>query len=205
MAFRQAGISVMVPVVQTRQGASMKSVCVLILILGIHLAQSQPAQVIIIRHAEEPNGDSIHLSAKGQRRAEALVSFFTTDPRVTQNGRPVALFAPRPRPNKSRRGEETLLPTARSLRLTNQEPVDQEQYAELARRLLRNPRLRGKTVVIAWTHSYIPQLAAALGVRPTPKAWKSSVYDRAYVITFVRGRARLVDLPQRVLPGDSTR
>jgi hypothetical protein len=183
----------------------MKHLCVLIFILGLHFAPAQPAQVIIIRHAEEPRADSIHLSAKGQRRAEALVSFFTADPRVTQHGPPAALFAPRPRPNRSRRSEETLLPTANALGLTIQEPLHQEQYAELARRLLRNPRLRGKTVVIAWTHSSIPQLATALGVRPSPKGWKSGVYDRAYVITYVRGRARLVDLPQRVLPGDSTR
>jgi hypothetical protein len=183
----------------------MKSLCILICVLAIQLGHSQPAEVIIIRHAEEPRGDSVHLSAKGERRAEALVSFFATDRRVTQNGRPVALFAPRPRPNRSRRGEETLQPTAASLRLTVRKPFDQEQYADLARQILRDRSLRGKTVVIAWTHSYIPQLAAALGVRPTPPPWKSGVYDRAYVITFSRGRARLVNIPQRLLPGDSQR
>jgi len=183
----------------------MKRLCVLIFVLGIQLAQSQPAEVVIIRHAEEPGGNSVHLSDKGERRAEALVSFFTTDARVTQHGVPVAFFAPRPRPNRSRRSEETLLPTASSLGLTVREPLTEEQYAELARRLLRDRSLRGKTVVIAWTHSYIPRLAAALGVRPAPPAWKAGVYDRAYVITFPRGRARLVNVPQRLLPGDSTR
>ena len=183
----------------------MKSLCVLIFVLGIQLAQSQPAEVIIIRHAEEPKGNSIHLSDKGERRAEALVSFFTSDPRVTQHGMPVAFFAPRPRPNRSRRGEETLLPTASALGQSVREPVNEEQYAALARSILRDRSLRGRTVVIAWTHSYIPRLAAALGVRPTPAAWKSSVFDRAYVITFPRGRATLVNVPQRLLPGDSGR
>ena len=181
----------------------MKSLCVLIFVLGIQLARSQPAEIIIIRHAEEPKGSSIHLSDKGERRAEALVSFFTSDPRVTQHGAPVAFFAPRPRPHRSRRSEETLLPTANSLGLTVREPWTEEQYAELARRLLRDRGLRGKTVAIAWTHSYIPRLAAALGVRPAPPAGKAGVYDRAYVITYPRGRAKLVNVPQRLLPGDS--
>jgi hypothetical protein len=182
----------------------MKLISLFVLLMGIQLASSQPREIVIIRHAEEPRGDSIHLSAKGQRRAEALAEFFQTNAIVTQNGRPVALYAPKPKPNKSRRGEETLIPTSRALGKPIREPFAQEQYAALAQSILRNPTFRGKTVVIAWTHSYIPQLAAAFGVRPTPHTWKSSVYDRALVITRAR-QVTVRDIPQRLLPGDSRR
>jgi hypothetical protein len=182
----------------------MKWLSFVVLLIGIQLAYSQPREIIIIRHAEEPRGDSIHLSSKGQRRAEALADFFQTNAIVTQNGLPVALFAPKPKPNKSRRGEETLIPTSRALGKPIREPFTQEQYAALAQSILRNPAFRGKTVVIAWTHDYIPRLAAAFGVRPTPRPWKSSVYDRALVITRAR-RVTARDIPQRLLPGDSNR
>src|SRR5688572_32653353 len=93
----------------------MKWVSVIVLLIGIQLAASQPKVIIIIRHAEEPSGNSIHLSSKGQRRAEALAGFFQTNSSAIQNGRPFALFAPRPKPNKSRRSEETLIPTSQAL------------------------------------------------------------------------------------------
>jgi len=180
----------------------MKWPGILVLLIGIQFARAQPREIVIIRHAEEPRGNSVHLSSKGQRRAEALADFFQTNSIVTQNGLPVALFAAKPKPNKSRRSEETLVPTSQALGLTIREPFTEEQYGALARLILRNPSFKGKTVVIAWPHDSIAQLAAALGVRPTPRAWKSSVHDRAWVITRSR-RVTLRDIPQGLLPGDS--
>jgi hypothetical protein len=181
----------------------MKWFALLLVAIGIQSAQSQPKEIIIIRHAEEPGGNSIHLSSKGQKRAQALADFFQTNAIVTRYGLPVALFAPRSRPNQSKRSEETLVPTSQALGETIREPVTQEQYLALAQRILRAPDLKGKTVVIAWTHSYIAPLAAALGARPKPRAWKSSVYDRAWVITRSGGRVTLADIPQHLLSGDS--
>ena len=188
----------------------MKVVCLKRLVLfvfaaGSLCAYSQPKQIIILRHAEEPRGDSIHLSAKGERRAQALVQFFQTDPLAAQFGTPVALFAPRPKAGRSRRSVETLIPTSEALGLPIRQPLAQEQYGALAQQILRAPAYRGKTVVIAWTHSYMDDLAVALGVRPKPREWKSSVYDRAWVIVRSQGRMALKDLPQKLLPGDSQR
>jgi hypothetical protein len=183
----------------------MKWLALLVIVIGIQSAHSQPKEIIIIRHAEEPGGNSIHLSSRGQKRAEVLADFFQTNRVVTRYGLPVALFAPRSRPNQSKRSEETLTPTSLALGETIREPFTQEQYLALAQRLLRAPDLKGKTVVIAWTHSYIAALAAALGARPKPRAWKSSVYDRAWVITRSGSRVILTDVPQRLLPGDSRR
>jgi len=183
----------------------MKCVALLLVLFASCAAYSQPGTIVIIRHAEEPSGNSIHLSPKGERRAEALATFFQTNAIVTRHGQAVALFAPKPKPQKSRRSEETLLPTAEALNLSIREPFTEEQYPLLAKRILKDPGLKGKTVIIAWTHGSIAKLAAALGARSTPSRWKDSVYDRLYVITRSNGRVTFRDLPQRLLPGDSKR
>jgi hypothetical protein len=41
-------------------------------------------------------------------------------------------------------------------------------------------------------------------LKPEPARWKGSVYDRVWVITYTEHRAVLANLPQNLLPGDST-
>src|SRR2546426_11143790 len=183
----------------------MKRLSFLLLLIAAPLARSQPKEVIIIRHGEEPGGNAIHLSARGQRRAEALVGFFQTNSIVTQYGVPVALFAARPTPNGSRRSEETLIPTSRALGEPIRQPFTQGEYSALVRRILGNPAFKGKTVVIAWTHTYIPQLAVGFGGRPSPSPWNSSVFYRAFVLTNSGRGLRLHNMPQPLLAGDSER
>ncbi|HTD85584.1 MAG TPA: histidine phosphatase family protein [Candidatus Binatia bacterium] len=171
---------------------------------GILCAQAQPKEIVIIRHGEEPNGNSIHLSAKGQKRAQALADFFQTNSVVMQFGPPEALFAARPKPGGSKRTVETAAPTSEALGQPLRQPFTEQQYGALAQKILQTPSFKGKTVIIVWTHSNIDNLAAALGVRPRPN-WKSSVYDRAWVLVRSQGRVTLKDIPQRLLPGDSKR
>jgi hypothetical protein len=178
----------------------------LILLLGYGVAQAQPAQIIILRHGEEPGGSSVHLSAQGQARAVALASFFSTNAIVNRFGRPVALFAPHPTPTGSKRAYETILPTSQRWHLPVQGTYFQNQYIPLARALLGNKNYRGKTVIICWFHSWIPQMAGALGVRPEPPAWDSSSYDRFYVIRYpAASQVSFQDLPEHLLEGDSKR
>ncbi|MDB6033035.1 MAG: hypothetical protein JWM16_3373 [Verrucomicrobiales bacterium] len=176
------------------------------LLFGMGVTQAQPAQIIIIRHGEEPGGGSVHLSARGSERAIALASFFSTNAVVNRFGRPVALFAPHPTLTGSKRAYETILPTSQRWHLPVQGTYSQDQYIPLARSLLSNRRYRGRTVIITWIHSWIPQMAGALRVRPQPPAWDPSAYDRFYVITYsAAGQASFEDLPQRLLQGDSER
>jgi hypothetical protein len=58
-------------------------------------------------------------------------------------------------------------------------------------------------VLICWDHEYIPRLAAALGIFPQPSAWPADVFDRVWIITYKDGLASLVNMPQRLLFGDS--
>jgi hypothetical protein len=182
----------------------MKWLVLFVLAAGILCAPAQPKEIVIVRHAEEPNGDSNHLSSKGRKRAQALADFFQTNAVVTQFGTPVALFAARPKAGGSKRSVETILPTSEALGEPIRQPFTEDQYGALAHKILNTPAFKGKIVVIVWTHSSIEELAAALGVRPRPN-WKSSAYDRAWVIVRSQGRVTLQDIPQRLLSGDSKR
>ncbi len=180
---------------------------ILFLTVSVAGALCQPAEIVIIRHGEEPPGSSgsVHLSARGMQRANLLLTFFRINPKVNQHGRPVALFAPQATPGGSIRSHETLLPLSRTWHLPIQEPVSSQNTAALANTILHNRSYTGRTVVIAWMHQQIPDLVSALGVKPKPRPLSSSVYDRAFVITFPSGKATLENIPQRLLPGDSSK
>jgi uncharacterized membrane protein (DUF2068 family) len=152
-----------------------------------------PAQVILIRHADQPaDPRNPHLSQAGVERAEQLVSFITTDPMMTRFGLPVAVFATRiTKHGNGLRTQETVAPLARVLGLPVQAPFLSEEFAALAKSVLGNPAYAGKTVLVCWNHKEIPQLAAALGVRPKPPKWKSGVFDLVYVISYHEGRVTL--------------
>jgi hypothetical protein len=152
-----------------------------------------PAQIILLRHAEEPaDPDNPHLSPAGVQRANALVSFIRTNPAMSRLGPPVAVFASRAtKHDNGQRSQETVAPLAKALNLPVQTPYLTKDYAKLAKRILANPAYAGKTVIISWTHEDIPKLASALGVKPRPPKWKNSVYDQVYVISYQNENATL--------------
>jgi hypothetical protein len=184
--------------------------CRLILVFLLIAAEAvlaAPARVILLRHAEKPPDEStVHLSKRGESRARALVSLLEVRSVLGTNGPPAALFAPKfTRQGHSRRPYETLKPLADHLKLSIQMPYGPSDYAALAKRVLSDPALDGKTVIVCWIHNYLPALAKAFGVKPEPARWKGSVYDRVWVITYEDHHAVLDDLPQKLLPGDSAK
>lgn len=152
-----------------------------------------PAHIILIRHAEKPSdSDNPHLSKAGVKRAQALVSFITREPRMTSLGRPVAIFATQTtKDDNGQRTQETVAPLAAALRLSVQTPYHGKDYAELAKLILSTATYAGKTVVVCWNHETIPELTAALGVTPMPPKWRGSVFDSVYVISYKNGKATL--------------
>ncbi|MGO8926235.1 MAG: histidine phosphatase family protein [Limisphaerales bacterium] len=178
----------------------------LLFLIAAETASALPARVILLRHAEKPPDESdIHLSERGESRARALVVLLATERVLGTNGPPAALFAPKvTRRGHSRRPYETLEPLAEHLKLSIQTPYGPSDYAALAKHILSDPGLDGKTVVVCWIHDYLPALAKALGLKPEPARWKGSVYDRVWVITYADHRPVLANLPQNLLPGDST-
>ncbi len=179
---------------------------VVVLLMAALPAAALPARVILLRHAEKPPGESdVHLSERGEARARALVGFFATGPVGATNALPAALFAPKfTGRGRGIRPYETLGPLAQHLHLPVQMPYGPAGYAELARQILGDPLLDGKTAIVCWVHDYLPELAKAFGVAPKPERWKGSVYDRVWVITYRKHRATLVSLPQKLLPGDAS-
>ena len=168
--------------------------------------QSSPAQIILIRHAEKPVSEhDVHLSERGRARANALVSLFATNKILNAFDTPVALFAAKPtRSHPSERPYETLEPLAKHLKLPIQMPFSSRDYAALASVVLNNPTYKNKSVVICWVHDEIPDLCIALGVKVKQSQWKSEVYDRCFVITYPKKKAKLSNIPQKLLPGDSS-
>jgi hypothetical protein len=158
-----------------------------------HSPVPRPAQIILIRHADEPDDpNDPHLSPAGVKRAEQLVSFITTDSAMTRFGLPVAVFATRTtKHGNGQRTQETVAPLARALRLPVQTPFLAKDFAAQAKRILLDPGYAGKTILICWNHEEIPQLARALGIKPEPPKWKVNVYDLVYVITYHDGKAAL--------------
>ncbi len=166
---------------------------------------AQPAQIILIRHAEKPDdSDNINLSEIGFKRAERLAQIFDLQPNLAQFGPPVALFAPPYILNKnSKRSIQTLTPLSQKINIQINTSYKKNDYTLLAQNILSNPDYNNKTVMISWVHSKIVDLANALGSSPSEK-WKGSVFDRMWVIKFdSSGKATSVDMGQRLLIGDS--
>ncbi len=160
---------------------------------GAQLPQTPPGHIILLRHAEKPaDPENPHLSKAGVRRAAALVTFINTNRAMRKLGTPVAIFATRTtKHDDGVRTQETVAPLAQALTLSVQTPFLGKQYAELAKQVLADRSLGGKTIVICWNHEEITQLAAALGVTPEPPKWKGSVFDQVYVISYRNGKASL--------------
>jgi broad specificity phosphatase PhoE len=164
----------------------------------------RPKAILLIRHAEKPAGDDVHLSPEGKKRAETLPDLFQKsadrpDPFPT----PDFIFATKPSKH-SNRPVETVAPLAKALKLEVNAGYANDDYPALAEELFTNPKYEGKTVLVSWHHGTLPGFAIALGATDVPDKWKDSVFDRVWVVTFdQKGKAKpLTKRPQVLMPGD---
>jgi hypothetical protein len=168
---------------------------------------ARPAEVVLLRHAEKPDDPAaLHLSERGRQRAAALPDWFATNSVVTLESGEVLLIATQiTHHDRGQRPYETLAPLAQKLQLTIQTSFPASDHKALARWVMTSPECDGKTIVICWVHESLPDLATDFGVKSVPTPWKAHVFDRAWVIRWPKQKAKLLDLPQRILPGDSPR
>ena len=168
---------------------------------GEHSTTTGPRTVLIIRHAEKPDATdgekSPDLSKRGFERADALAKaipdhFFKPDFLIATKAS-----------KGSDRPIETITPLSHALHKQIESTFKDEQIADVAHAVLTDPKYDGKTILIAWHHGKIPELAKDLGVKNAPDKWDSSVFDRVWEITYENGVASWKDLPERALPGDS--
>lgn len=178
-------------------------------------AFAAPAQIIIIRHAEK-NEYGSELSEQGFRRAQALVKFFQTGPAVTRYGVPAAIYAAAPKnEDSSVRSIQTVTPLARALRIEINAGFTRGQTHKLAREIMEAPAYEGRMVLICWQHGNIPDVIRDLAEynnsgqavqNSLPYEWPDEAFDRAWILDLYRGRVvSFMDVPQRLLPGDSVK
>lgn len=144
-----------------------------------------PARILIIRHAEKPHvEESDELSAKGFERAQALTKIFLKHPELVVHGTPIAYYAAAYVPGKtSNRCQQTLRLLAASYHQALRADYVGADYQKLVKEIMAEPSFHGKTVMIAWNHDYIPQLARAFGAN-APAYWPDEVYDKIWIIDF---------------------
>jgi broad specificity phosphatase PhoE len=176
-----------------------------------------PQTLLLIRHAEKTGDkDDVHLSKQGQERADVLDKLFVAskerpDPFPT----PDFIFAACEHKD-SNRPVETVTPLAKKLKLTINDKFDskiakegkekpkKEGMVELRTELFGPTKYAGKTVLIAWRHSTLPELATNFKAEKVPDKWADEVFDRVWQIDYDdEGRATFRDRPQRLLPKDS--
>jgi phosphohistidine phosphatase SixA len=161
-----------------------------------------PHIVMIIRHAEKPQASDDgekdpNLSKRGFERADALAKVIPD-----HFPRPDFLIATK-KSKGSDRPAETITPLSKALNEPIESTFKDNEFAEVAHAVLTDTKYAGKTVLIAWHHGKIPELARALGVKDVPDKWNPDVFDRVWEITYQDNVPTWKDLPENALPGDS--
>ena len=170
------------------------------------------SSLMLMRHAEKPMEgeqavdrqgwpDPASLSVTGWMRAAALARLF-----MVSEGhllRPQHLVAARATPERpSTRPRDTLVPLAALLDL----PIDESLAADDPPALVAEHlhRLQGP-VLVCWRHDSLPALANQLLQRAeAPTRWPERTYDMVWVIEQARLSWTLAQVPQKLLPGDTT-
>ena len=170
--------------------------------------------VMVIRHAEKPDGtapgvtadgtaDDSSLTAVGWERAHALVGLFDPPEGDLRAGlaRPQAIYAAGVTDEgEGQRTRETVAPLADALGL----PVQTEYGKGEEKKLMRDVLERSGTTLISWQHSEIPAIADAFdAVTPTPPAeWPSNRFDVVWTLTRTADGWHFTQTPELLLPQD---
>ena len=159
-----------------------------------------PSKIILVRHGEEPLvEEGRELSKRGWARANALPKLFAKQ----QIAHLIAL-----KPHKktgSIRSIQTLQPISAALKLEIQTPYDRDEVADLVELVSNHRAYDGKVVLIAWQHETLADIAREFGASKAPNKW-GKAFDRYWVLKFQNDNlVSFENLPQRLLPGDSSR
>lgn len=151
--------------------------------------------VVLLRHAEKPEGDQRGvderghedagaLSVRGWQRAGALVRWLVPLHRPAPFGLPAGLWAAPSTPaHPSRRPALTLMPLGQWLSEPVRTELDVHDLDAAAAALLAEPG----TQVVSWRHDDLPALAVAIARRVgvsavgVPPQWPRDCFDQAWV------------------------
>lgn len=172
------------------------------------------AKIMLIRHAEKPDGDSgpglmpngaenpKALTATGWKRANALVGLFNPANGASPSpplAKPRSLFASG---SESLRPKQTIAPLATALNLSVRTFLKgQEAQLVAAAKGSEGP------VLISWQHEAIPEIAGLIrgGANGVPPRWPAHRFDLVWVLDLQASEAwSFAQVPELVMPGDST-
>lgn len=167
---------------------------------------AQPKAIILLRHAEEPPEDVPYLSETGQKRAMALPSLFKTNPYLKNLETPVALFAAgAKKADSSIRSIQTLKYLSEEFQIPVNHSFIRDDYEKMTEEINKNPDYNQKVIVICWQHKLLSKIAKNLGYE-IPYDYPSGRFDRLWIIlSEEKSKVKFLDLPQRLLPGDTVK
>ncbi len=179
------------------------------------------SKLMLIRHAEKPiaasapnpayngidvygNPDKDSLIPQGWQRAGALIKLFTSESGPLPA--PQFLFAPNQFGNgTSKRPYETITPLSQKLGISINPPQAQYSKGDYVAMLTAATSCNG-TVLIAWEHGEIPDLAAWIlqNTNITVPKWPGSRFDIVWVFDLdaSSGTYSFNQAPQLLLAGD---
>jgi hypothetical protein len=180
-----------------------------------HVSARPGHVVMVIRHGEKPDDENEGIDADGEpddssmtevgwQRADNLVDIFAPPRRAPRAGlsRPTAIYAAGANEDgKGERMRQTVAPLARKLGVRVDTEFGKGDEQALVEAVSAEP---GPTLV-CWSHSGIPDIAAAFGeVTPTPPTtWPDDRFDVVWTFTATAsGGWKFAQIVQRALPDD---
>ncbi|MEN9866222.1 MAG: hypothetical protein RL748_1812 [Pseudomonadota bacterium] len=176
------------------------------------------SKIMIIRHAEKPNGkvlgdkidgsnDPESLIPQGWQRAGALASFFDPSRAWSVAGIqiPTSLFAAAPGNDDqhSARPLETITPLAAKLNMQVNSSFKKEALADM----VAAAKASKGVVLISWQHEDIPAIANLIIPAPNtiPQKWPGDRFDVVWVFDAqANGAYAFSQVTQQLLAGDLT-
>jgi broad specificity phosphatase PhoE len=170
--------------------------------------------VMVIRHAEKPDGETEGVDARGREddssltptgwdRAHRLVDLFDPAQGSPRPGlaRPATIYAAGATDEGTgQRTRETVAPLADRLRITTDTTFGKGDEEDLVERVLTQPG----PALISWQHGEIPAIAEAFpSVTPTPPSeWPDDRFDVVWTFTKTADGWHFAQMPELTLPGD---
>jgi broad specificity phosphatase PhoE len=171
--------------------------------------------VMIIRHAEKPDGtlpgvdaagneDDSSLTTLGWERAHRLVDLFDPAQGAPASGidTPAVIYAAGVTDDgEGQRARETVAPLAERLGIPVNTDYGRGDEKKLVAQVVDEPG----PVLISWQHGGITEIADAFpSVKPKPPSdWPDDRFDVIWTFTRTADGWRFAQVPERLLPGDS--
>lgn len=176
-------------------------------------------KIMIIRHAEKPNGVYQGISEKGKpcpdslivkgwQRAGALAGLFNPLNKSLRKSKlsvPDVLYASLAGfHNKSKRPGQTIKPLSTLLKLPINKKYGRDDYKVMTESAMK----QSGTVLICWQHQHISQIARQISTKnKIPKTWPSDCFDLIWVFTLnaSTGKYKFSQVYQTLLAGDKSK